>query len=455
MKPQGWDPFLMQMVLDYRLRGKLKEIFLVRFAYENWRKPDKLVWELAEAASYETYKKHMTTIYAQFSQTDLEGCPELDSQGKGPGKFNILRDWLKEKKYVEWHQSSLMATNHGLSRFELRSPVNSDSPLYIERPPLEADCYQEILKPGALIRIKAPEKMGKTSLLRKILLYAEANGSKTVYLNLREAEGAVFSSLDKFLRWFCANVSRELGLQPLLDDYWAEELYGSMMSCKTYFQDYLLRHIEGSLTLGLDNVDRVFEYLEIAQDFLPMLRSWHEEAHSQESWQQFRLAIAHATEIYIDIDANQSPFNVGWPVQLTGFNFEQVQTLAKAYGLDWTTAADLRNATFLVEMLAGHPYLVKLALNALVHQDMTLETLLKEAPTQGGIYGDHLRSHWDNFQRQPELAAAMKQVAMAEQGVQLGPTHAYKLDSMGLVKLQGDEVAPSCELYRQYFRAHL
>jgi AAA-like domain len=455
MKPKGWDSFLLQMAVDFQLRGKLKEIFLVRFAYDNWRKPDKLVWELAEAASYETYKKHMTTIYAHFSQTDLHGCPELDSQGKGPGKFSILRDWLKEKKYEDWHQSNVLATNHSLNRFELRSPVNSDSPLYIERAPIEADCFQEILQPGALIRIKAPEKMGKTSLLRKILLYAEDNGSRTVYLNFREAEGAVFSGLDKFLRWFSANVSRELGIRPMLDDYWEEDLYGSMMSCKTYFQEYLLRNVEGSLTLGLDNVDRVFEYLEIAQDFLPMLRSWHEEAHSQESWQQFRLAIAHATEIYIDIDANQSPFNVGWPVQLTGFNFEQVKTLADAYGLDWTAEADIQNAMLLVEMLGGHPYLVKLALNALVSQDMTLEALLHEAPTQGGIYGDHLRSHWDNLQRQPELAAAMNKVAAAEGGVQLEPTQAYKLDSMGLVKLQGDEVIPSCELYRQYFRVHL
>lgn len=455
MKPKGWDSFLLQMAVDFRLRGKLKEIFLVRFAYDNWRKPDKLVWELAEAASYETYKKHMTTIYAHFSQADLQGCPELDSQGKGPGKFNILRDWLKEKKYEDWHQSNVLATNHSLNRFELRSPVNSDSPLYIERAPIEADCFQEILKPGALIRIKAPEKMGKTSLLRKILLYAEENGSRTVYLNFREAEGAVFSGLDKFLRWFSANVSRELGIQPMLDDYWAEDLYGSMISCKTYFQEYLLQNIEGSLTLGLDNVDRVFEYLEIAQDFLPMLRSWHEEAHSQESWQKFRLAIAHATEIYIDIDANQSPFNVGWPVQLTGFNFEQVKTLANAYGLAWSSEADIQNAMLLVEMSGGHPYLIKLALNALVSQDMTLEALLHEAPTQGGIYGDHLRSHWDTLQRQPDLVAAMNKVAMAEQGVQLEPTQAYKLDSMGLVKLQGDEVIPSCELYRQYFRVHL
>jgi hypothetical protein len=455
MKPKGWDSFLLQMAVDFQLRGKLKEIFLVRFAYDNWRKPDKLVWELAEAASYETYKKHMTTIYAQFSQVDLHGCPELDSQGKGPGKFNILRDWLKENKYEDWHQSNVLATHHNLNQFELRSPVNSDSPLYIERAPIEADCFQEILQPGALIRIKAPEKMGKTSLLRKILLYAEENGSRTVYLNFHEAEGAVFSGLDKFLRWFSANVSRELGIQPMLDDYWEEDLYGSMMSCKTYFQEYLLRNVEGSLTLGLDNVDRVFEYLEIAQDFLPMLRSWHEEAHSQESWQQFRLAIAHATEIYIDIDANQSPFNVGWPVQLTGFNFEQVKTLANAYGLDWTAETDIQNAMLLVEMLGGHPYLVKLALNALVSQDMTLEALLHEAPTQGGIYGDHLRSHWDTLQRQPELAAAMNKVAVTEGGAQLEPTQAYKLDSMGLVKLQGDEVMPSCELYRQYFRVHL
>jgi AAA-like domain len=455
MKPQGWDPFLMQMAFDYKLRGKLKEIFLVRFAYENWNKPDKLVWELADAASYETYKKHMTTIYAQFAQEDLKGCPELNLQGKGPGKFNILRDWLKEEKYAIWYQGDRPSTNQQLNRFELRSPVNSDLTPYVERSTLESDCFQEILKPGALIRIKAPEKMGKTSLLRKILLFAEGDGSRAVYLNFREAEGAVFTSLDKFLRWFCANASRELGIQPMLDDYWAEDLYGSMISCKTYFQEYLLQKIDGSLALGLDNVDRVFEHVEIAQDFLPMLRSWHEEAHSQESWQKLRLVIAHATEIYIDIDANQSPFNVGWPVHLTGFDFEQVMSLANAYGLNCPSETEAQSASLLVEMLGGHPYLIKLALNALVHQRMTLEELLREAPTQGGIYSAHLRSHWDNLQRQPELAASMKQVVTAPQGIHLEPTQAYKLESMGLVKLQGDEVSPSCELYRQYFQTHL
>jgi hypothetical protein len=39
------------------------------------------------------------------------------------------------------------------------------SGLYMERPPIETDCYREILQSGALIRIKAPRQMGKTSLM--------------------------------------------------------------------------------------------------------------------------------------------------------------------------------------------------------------------------------------------------------------------------------------------------
>lgn len=106
------------------------------------------------------------------------------------------------------------------------------------------------------------------------------------------------------------------------------------MSCKTYFQTYLLPNVDLALVLALDNVDRLFEYPHIAQDFLPMLRSWNEEANTQTIWQKIRLVIAHSTEIYIELDAHQSPFNVGWPIKLLGFTPEQMQDLARLYHLD-------------------------------------------------------------------------------------------------------------------------
>jgi hypothetical protein len=38
-----------------------------------------------------------------------------------------------------------------------------------ERSPLEAQVYEEARKPGALVRIKAPKEMGKTSMVMRIL----------------------------------------------------------------------------------------------------------------------------------------------------------------------------------------------------------------------------------------------------------------------------------------------
>ncbi len=219
MKPKSWDQFLKEVANDQSLKGRLREIFLVRFAYENWRKPDTEVWELAEAASHETYKKQMTELYSSFSSEKPNGCPELDPRSKGPGKFQILREWLKDIKYPEWKEATAIPTFNTFPVVDTRTPIKVDSPIYIPRPPIEIDCCQTILKPGALMRIKAPEKMGKTSLLKTILAHGEANDCRQVYLNLRSAEGAMFNSLDKFLRWFCANISRELGLKPELDDY--------------------------------------------------------------------------------------------------------------------------------------------------------------------------------------------------------------------------------------------
>lgn len=453
MKPQGWDNFLHQIAKDYQLRGRLKEVFLVRFAYENWRKPDKQVWKLAEAASHETYKKQMTSVYATFTEPQVEltldHCSELEVYGRGPGKFNILREWLQETQYPRWQKSSALPTTANEVAFSYRMPVPCESRFYIERPSIETECCQQVLQPGALLRIKAPEKMGKTSLLRRILTHAESRGCQPVYLNLREAEVGLFTTLDKFLRWFCANISRELGLPPDLDEDWSEELYGSLISCKTYLQTHVLARLDRPLVLGLDNVDRVFEFPDIAQDFLPMLRSWNEEANNQEIWENLRLVIAHATEIYIDLDANQSPFNVGLPVRLAGFQPPQMQQLAQAWGRDWSaTSAEL---LALMRLVGGHPYLVQVALDALQHQQMPFPQLLEQAPTQGGIYGDHLRSYWDALHRQPELESAMRQVVQSSEGVQLEPKQTYLLESMGLVTLHGDIVQPSCELYRQYF----
>jgi DNA-binding CsgD family transcriptional regulator len=345
-----------------------------------------------------------------------------------------------------------------LPMVELESPEGSvalDSPFYVERSPIEDDCYREISQPGALIRIKAPGKMGKTSLLDRILAHAEKQGYRTVRLNLGDAEEALFDNLDKFLRWFSANVSLQLELPNQLDNYWNEALIGSKVSCKTYFQVHLLQQINSPLVLALEEVDRVFPYLKLAEEFFSMLRSWHEEANNRDIWKQLRLVVVHSTEVYIPLKINQSPFNVGLPVKLTEFTLKQVENLARRHGLNWEVQVGAQGFAPLMAMVGGHPYLVRLALYELARQGMTLEKILQDAPTDAGIYKDHLRRHLRTLREHPELAAAFRQVVTTTEAVQIDTMQTYRLDSMGLIERCGNQVTPGCELYRQYFRARL
>ncbi|MBD3560241.1 AAA-like domain-containing protein [Planktothrix sp. FACHB-1355] len=195
----------------------------------------------------------------------------------------------------------------------------------------------------------------------------------------------------------------------------------------------------------------MFQHPEIASDFFGLLRAWHEDAKNRDIWKKLRLVVVHSTEVYIPLSINQSPFNVGLPIELPEFTPQQVYDLTRWHDLDW----DTNQVEKLMAMVGGHPYLVRLALYHIRRQDMTLKELLQISPTEAGMYGDHLRRHLWNLQQHPDLATAMAQVVAGNTPVRLESLQAFKLHSMGLVHLQGNEVTPRCDLYRFYFRDRL
>ncbi|MEO0408997.1 MAG: AAA-like domain-containing protein [Cyanobacteria bacterium P01_A01_bin.135] len=326
--------------------------------------------------------------------------------------------------------------------------VDLASQYYVERPPLEANCYETVLEPGALIRIKAPRQMGKTSLMSRILRHGSQEGQcLTVPLSFQLADAAIFSDLNKFLRWFCASIARRLKLPNKLNDYWDAEIFGAKDNCTAYFEEYLLPSLSAPLVLGLDEVDMVFEHPNIAADFMGLLRAWHESAKVDDLWKQLRLLVVHSTEVYIPMNINQSPFNVGLPIELLEFGAAQVQNLAQRHGLNWGR----EETEALMAMVGGHPYLVRVALYAIARGETTLDKLLEIAPTEEGPYGDHLRRHLWNLQQRSEMTAAVRRVMGSPGPVRLESVQAFQLHSMGVVHLRGNAVVPRCDLYRRYF----
>lgn len=328
--------------------------------------------------------------------------------------------------------------------------VDLASAFYVSRDRIEERCFEAIIKPGSLIRIKAPRQMGKTSLMARILHHASQNDCLTVPLSFQLADGKVFADLDQFLRWFSVSVGRRLKLSNKLTDYW-DEIFGSKDNCTAYFEEYLLTQINQPLVLGLDEVDLVFQHREIANDFFGLLRAWHEDGKNRDIWKKLRLVVVHSTEVYIPMNINQSPFNVGLPIELSEFNQEQIQDLAQRHGLNW----DGKEIEELMTMVGGHPFLVRVAMYHIARQDTTLNELLQTAPTEAGLYGDHLRRHLWNLEQRPDLATAFKNIVTTITPARLNSIQCFQLLSMGLVHLQDNDVTPRCYLYRQYFRDRL
>ncbi len=276
---------------------------------------------------------------------------------------------------------------------------------------------------------------------------AETKGDRTVYISLKEADNQCFTNLDKFLRWFCATVSRKLKLENRLDEYWEDDI-SCNLRCETYFEEYILPEIAQPLTLGLDEVDRLFAYPDIYGDFFGLLRYLHEEARRTNIWQKLRLVLAHSTEIYVPLDINRSPFNAGFPVDLPEFNSQQITNLAQKHQLNWCD----KEVTQITSMIGGHPFLVRLALYHIARQDVSLDKFLQTAASESGIYSNHLHRLMSALEKQPELLVAMREVAKLNHPLQLIAEIKFKLQAMGLVKITNDGVIPSCELYRQYFQ---
>ena len=327
-------------------------------------------------------------------------------------------------------------------------PINS--PFYIYRPPSETLCYEGLLQSGALVRIKAPRQMGKTSLVARVLSQIREQHFSTTMTSLQLADTAVFSDLKRFLQWFCAVVTQNLGLPNQIETYW-DDLFGNSYNCTNYFESYILTELDEPLVLALDEVDVMFDYPHIAADFFGMLRAWYEKARygdaKSELWQKLRIVLIHSTEVYVPLNLHQSPFNAGLAIDLSAFSTEQVTDLAQRYGVQSVDDCVAQ----LMPLTGGNPYLVQVGLHYLSLQTISLEQLVQNATAIDGVYGAHLRTLLSDLQKYPDLITSLKRVVLSSAPSALEPMQAFKLQSKGLVCLQERYVVPSCDLYRKYF----
>lgn len=149
-------------------------------------------------------------------------------------------------------------------------------------------------------------------------------------------------------------------------------------------------------------------------------------------------------------EINQSPFgNVGSAFTLEEFTFDQVKELVNRHQLLWEDTKIKQ----LMDMIGGSPFLVRKALYEIAKDNTSFDDFLKQAATDNGPYGDHLRRHFAVLNRKPDLSKELKFIMENKRANDLLCYH--RLLAAGLVKGDSSSVEPSFKLYRMYFKKRL
>jgi hypothetical protein len=346
--------------------------------------------------------------------------------------------------------ASLPRPRHSADPIRLELPdgtMDPESKFYIERKG-DALCQADIARQGVTIAIKAPRQLGKSSLLVRTLAGAAAAGKAVAFLDFQLLDCNTLERPEAFFANLCRWISAELDLPDEVDRFWQTKL-GYVQLCTRYVGKHILHNMDGSLVLAIDEADRMFD-CPFRSEFFGMLRSWHNSRRPGNEWKRLDLALVISTEPYLLIDdLKQSPFNVGQVIELDDFTPDQVCDLNARHG-DPLSEAELSR---LMDIIGGHPYLMRRALYLVASGQTDPETLFASAARDDGPFGDHLRRHLFRFRDKPDLLQAMTQVI----------THHtcddeqifFRLRGAGLVRRAGAAAVPRCRLYAIYFRERL
>ena len=133
-----------------------------------------------------------------------------------------------------------------------------------------------------------------------------------------------------------------------------------------------------------------------------------------------------------------------------GLSPEQVGQLAALHGLSLAE----KQLDQLLELVGGHPYLVRKALYELAN-GLPFDSFLQQAPTEAGVFCRHLRGLLRAVEDRPELVDALRQVVNSPEPLKLRSEEAFKLESLGLMVPEGNLQRPRCQLYALYLADRL
>lgn len=326
--------------------------------------------------------------------------------------------------------------------------IRPESPFYIERH-ADNQLHQQLANQGTTTTIQAGRQTGKTSLLTHAINAYQKEHKKIIYLDFHLVDETSRENLTNFLRFLSEAIAEQIDLElDVVDRYW-QTARNPAQTFNRFLQKEMLQRINHPILLAIDEAD-VLLGTEFQKHFFALLRAWDSRRAFDADWRKLNLVMVISTHPYLLIDdVNLSPFNVGLTIRLRDFSPDQVADLNQRHGTPLTQ----NDIPALMNLVGGHPYLVRQAYYTLVGERLSLQDLLKVANSPDGPFGKHLLFYLHSLKKNPTLLAAIQQL-LQDQKL---PDEALleRLSAVGLIQQEDGKWKPRCGLYAEFFKGRL
>ncbi len=218
-------------------------------------------------------------------------------------------------------------------QYRVGGSLPSDDPTYVSRRADEE--FYRSLKDGKYCYVLNSRQMGKSSLRVRVMKRLQEEGIACSSIDLTEmgTEGVTSE------QWYAGFIRSLVGDFEVLKDFdWRDWWRQSpnlppVDRLGEFIENILLKRVPEPIVIFIDEIDNIFSLEFKGDDFLAYIRSCYNKRTDDAEYNRLTFALLGvATPSELIKEKLNPPFNLGYPIELQGFTWEEAQPLLKGLG---------------------------------------------------------------------------------------------------------------------------
>ncbi|MDJ0599859.1 MAG: AAA-like domain-containing protein [Crocosphaera sp.] len=292
--------------------------------------------------------------------------------------------------------------------YKVGGSLGFDHPTYVER---EADkTLLTALKKGNFCYVFNCRQMGKSSLRVRAMHHLQARGMSCASVDITSLGSDISQK-----QWYSGiitqlflgfNLIGKINLKVWLKE--REDLSG-IQKFSEFLEEVLLVHSPGEkVYIFIDEIDKVLSLNFSLDDFFSVIRFFYNQRAENPKFERLVFSLfGVATPTDLIQDKTQTPFNIGFPIELTGFTSAEIEPLAP--GLTPITDYPQEVLKAILDWTGGQPFLTQKVCDLLLTQSAIIPSK-KEQEWVNKIVREFIIENWESHDEPVHLKTIRERI---------------------------------------------